>query len=137
MLRFRCNFLVTEHRNIPIKSQNVLASLKKCVYVCILSFVIVLSFVHFLTGPRWGTDSPEEKLLARAVRNSLKLANDLNCRSIALPAISCGIFGSISTLAKSTTSIKKAIFETTMGNELENIEVVRLVSLNEDVLKKF
>ena len=44
-------------------------------------------------GPRMGTDRPEDKLLADATRNSLRLADEHNLRTIALPAISTGVFG--------------------------------------------
>ena len=49
-------------------------------------------FVIHAVGPRWGEGNEDEKL-RNAVRNSLKKASELNCRSIALPAISTGIFG--------------------------------------------
>jgi putative ATPase len=46
-------------------------------------------------GPVWSEHKPEEadKLLKNAVWNSLKAAHDRNFSSIALPAISAGIFG--------------------------------------------
>jgi len=44
-------------------------------------------------GPRWGLDRPEEELLRAAVENSLLKAHEEGFTSIALPAISSGIFG--------------------------------------------
>lgn len=45
-------------------------------------------------GPRWnGGRSGEAELLASAFRTSLELASRHGCRSVALPAISCGIYG--------------------------------------------
>lgn len=45
-------------------------------------------------GPRWnGGRSGEAELLASAYRTSLELASRHACRSVALPAISCGIYG--------------------------------------------
>ena len=44
-------------------------------------------------GPRMGIDTPEDKLLADATLNSLKLADKHGLKSIAFPAISTGIFG--------------------------------------------
>ena len=45
-------------------------------------------------GPVWSNGQENEpQELYNAVSNSLKLAVDLNCKSIALPAISSGIFG--------------------------------------------
>lgn len=45
-------------------------------------------------GPVWrGGSHGEADLLASCYRNSLALAVENDCRSIAFPAISCGIFG--------------------------------------------
>ena len=45
-------------------------------------------------GPVWhGGEDGEPELLANCYRNSLRLATENNFRSIAFPAISCGIFG--------------------------------------------
>ncbi len=44
-------------------------------------------------GPRYGIDPDPGALLASAYRNSYTLALEHGCRSVAAPAISCGIFG--------------------------------------------
>lgn len=45
-------------------------------------------------GPIWqGGDQGEPELLAACYRNSLKLAADNGVRTIAFPAISCGVYG--------------------------------------------
>jgi O-acetyl-ADP-ribose deacetylase (regulator of RNase III) len=49
-------------------------------------------FVIHAVGPRWG-DGDEEPTLRRAVRSSLAEAGRLAVGSLALPAISTGIFG--------------------------------------------
>lgn len=50
------------------------------------------SYVIHAVGPRWGEGDEENKLI-NAVRNTLKLASQKSLQSIALPAISAGIFG--------------------------------------------
>ncbi len=49
-------------------------------------------YVIHAVGPIWG-EGDEERKLRSAVRSSLKLADKLKLKSIALPAISTGIFG--------------------------------------------
>ncbi len=45
-------------------------------------------------GPIWqGGAAGEPELLAGAVRAALSLASEHGCKSIALPAISCGVYG--------------------------------------------
>ncbi len=51
-------------------------------------------YVIHAVGPVWrGGGHGEDQALAAAVRGSLERAEELGCRSIALPAISTGIFG--------------------------------------------
>ncbi len=49
-------------------------------------------YVIHAVGPVWG-DGDEDNKLESAVTGSLHLADELKCSSIALPAISTGIFG--------------------------------------------
>ena len=49
-------------------------------------------YVIHAVGPRWG-EGDEDNKLAAAVRGSLRVANELELKSIAFPAISTGIFG--------------------------------------------
>jgi O-acetyl-ADP-ribose deacetylase (regulator of RNase III) len=49
-------------------------------------------YVIHAVGPVWG-DGDEDNKLSAAVVGSLHLADELKCSSIALPAISTGIFG--------------------------------------------
>jgi O-acetyl-ADP-ribose deacetylase len=49
-------------------------------------------YVIHAVGPVWG-DGDEDNKLAFAVTGSLRVADELKCASIALPAISTGIFG--------------------------------------------
>ncbi len=50
-------------------------------------------FVIHAVGPRYGIDPRPEKLLAAAYRHTYALALEHGCRTVAVPAISCGIFG--------------------------------------------
>lgn len=50
-------------------------------------------YVIHTVGPRYHIDPYPEQLLASAYANSLDLALAHGCRSIAFPAISCGVFG--------------------------------------------
>ena len=50
-------------------------------------------WVIHTVGPRYTIDPEPENLLASAYRNSLTLAMRHQCKSIAFPAISCGVYG--------------------------------------------
>jgi O-acetyl-ADP-ribose deacetylase (regulator of RNase III) len=57
-------------------------------------FNLPARYVIHTVGPFWqGGSSGEPELLAGCYRNSLQLAADSGARSIALPAISCGVYG--------------------------------------------
>ena len=50
-------------------------------------------WVIHVAGPRFGPDHDNESLLAIAVTSALDAAEEVGARSVALPAISAGIFG--------------------------------------------
>lgn len=49
-------------------------------------------YVIHTVGPRWG-EGDEDRKLGQAILNALKLADGRHLRTIAIPAISTGIFG--------------------------------------------
>ena len=57
-------------------------------------FDLPVKFVIHTVGPVWeGGDAGEAELLASCYRQSLRLALENGVRSIAFPAISCGVYG--------------------------------------------
>ncbi len=57
-------------------------------------FNLRADYIIHAVGPVWsGGDNDEEELLYAAYENSLILARKNNCRSIAFPVISSGIYG--------------------------------------------
>ncbi|BAI81008.1 appr-1-p processing domain protein [Deferribacter desulfuricans SSM1] len=93
-------------------------------------------YVIHAVGPRYGIDPEPEKNLYNAVYNSLKRAVEKNCNSIALPAISTGIFGY--PLDEASEIILRAIIdfcEKDAQNTLEQIVVVLFGDKDFEVFK--
>lgn len=58
------------------------------------AYLLPARFVIHTVGPVWqGGDDNEAELLASCYRESLALAERKACKSIAFPAISCGVYG--------------------------------------------
>jgi len=56
-------------------------------------YALPAKHVIHTVGPVWtGGASREDELLASCYRNSLELARTSGCRSVAFPAISCGVY---------------------------------------------
>jgi O-acetyl-ADP-ribose deacetylase (regulator of RNase III) len=80
-------------------------------------------------GPVWhGGDHGEERLLADAYRNSLKLGDDEGLETIAFPNVSTGIYGFPKELAARTayTAVKETL------ESLRNIKEVRFVCFDDE-----
>uniref|UniRef100_A0A8C8SNN8 Poly [ADP-ribose] polymerase n=1 Tax=Pelusios castaneus TaxID=367368 RepID=A0A8C8SNN8_9SAUR len=79
-------------------------------------------------GPRWRDDEAEKcvRLLKRAVKESLRLAETYNHHSIAIPAISSGIFGFPLKLCADSivTSIKETLEDSAEDSCLKEIHLV-------------
>ena len=90
-------------------------------------------YVIHAVGPVWG-DGDEDRKLSEAVTGSLRLADELKCASIALPAISTGIFGFPKDRAANIifSSIEK-YFESTTSN----LKVVKLTLFDQATVDVF
>jgi O-acetyl-ADP-ribose deacetylase len=82
-------------------------------------------------GPVWrGGGEGEAELLASAHRRALEVAADLGARTVAFPAISCGIYGFPPELAAPTAiGAVRAL--------LERFDEVRFVFLGDDLRDVF
>jgi O-acetyl-ADP-ribose deacetylase (regulator of RNase III) len=82
-------------------------------------------WVIHAVGPVWrGGESGEPELLASAHRRSLEVARELGARTVAFPAISCGIYGYPPELAAPEAVGALDAFE-------DDFELVRFVFLDE------
>ena len=80
-------------------------------------------------GPVWrGGDDGEPELLASCHRRSLDVADELGAKSVAFPAISCGIYGYPPQLAA------RVAVADVRGHELE---LVRFVLFNDETYGAF
>jgi len=91
-------------------------------------------YVIHAVGPVWG-DGDEDAKLAAAVSGSLRVADELELKSIAFPAISTGIFG----FPKERAA--KIIIETIETHFKENIasgvEIIKLVLFDQPTVDAF
>jgi O-acetyl-ADP-ribose deacetylase (regulator of RNase III) len=92
-------------------------------------------WVIHTVGPVYGhNEGYDAELLAGCHRNALLLARELGARSVALPAISCGVFGYPVELA---APIAVATVREVLEAEPEAFDVVRFVLFDERVLRRF
>ncbi|MBQ4253362.1 MAG: macro domain-containing protein [Erysipelotrichaceae bacterium] len=87
------------------------------------AFNLNARYIIHTVGPQWrGGSDNEISLLASCLQESLKLALELKCESIAFPLISTGIYGFPKQLAiKTFTAV---IFDFLMNNEMDITLVV-------------
>ena len=89
-------------------------------------------FVIHTVGPVWrGGNNNEDKLLANCYKNSLKLAEENNIKTIAFPSISTGVYSfpferackiaikTVKEFLENNTSIEKVIFVCFSESDLE------------------
>src|SRR5512138_1760029 len=91
-------------------------------------------YVIHAVGPVWG-DGDEDNELESAVTGSLRLADELKCSAIALPAISTGIFGFPKDRAAGIifSTVEKYFVE----NPASGLRQVRLVLFDQPTLDAF
>jgi O-acetyl-ADP-ribose deacetylase len=88
-------------------------------------------WVIHAVGPVWrGGDAGEAELLAAAHRRSLEVARDLGARTVAFPAISCGIYGYPPELAAPVAIEAVRPFET-------ELDAIRFVFLQDELRAVF
>ena len=91
-------------------------------------------YIIHAVGPVWGSGDEETKLGA-AVRGCLDLAEKLKLKSLAIPAISTGIYGFPKALAASV--IINTIQDYSLTNTTSCIELIRLVIFDIETLTAF
>jgi O-acetyl-ADP-ribose deacetylase (regulator of RNase III) len=91
-------------------------------------------YVIHVVGPVWG-DGDEDNKLALAVRGSLVVADELKCTSLALPAISTGIFGFPKDRAAGI--IFSAIERYLVDNPSSGVKVIKLVLFDQSSVDVF
>ena len=80
-------------------------------------------------GPIWhGGDHNEDELLASCYRESMRIANDHGLKSIAFPAVSCGVYGFPINRASEI-----AIREVRRAGETSSVEQVIFACFNDEV----
>ena len=85
-------------------------------------------WVIHAVGPIWrGGSQGEAELLAGAYRSSLEVAHGLGARTLALPAISMGIYGYPSEEASGIAVATVAAHLRDAGEDAEGLELVRFV----------
>ncbi len=77
-------------------------------------------FIIHTVGPIWGEQSDEPELLASCYRSCFELAHAVKARSIAFPAISCGVYGYPITDA-SEIAVREARAALKKFNDIERI----------------
>ena len=91
-------------------------------------------YVIHAVGPVWG-DGDEDNKLEAAVTGSLRVADELNCSTLALPAISTGIYGFPKDRAAGI--IFSAIEKFFIENSSSGVKTVKLVLYDQPTVDVF
>ena len=88
-------------------------------------------YVIHTVGPVWrGGESGEPELLASCHRRSLEVARGLGARTVAFPAVSCGVYGYPVELAA-------AVAMRTVRDQAHDIDLVRFVLFGDETYDAF
>ena len=90
-------------------------------------------YVIHAVGPVWG-DGDEDKKLSDAVTGSLQVADELKCETIALHAISTGIFGFPKDRA---AGIIFSVIEKYFESNTSNLKVVKILLYDQPIVDIF
>lgn len=90
-------------------------------------------YVIHAVGPVWGDGDEDNKLIA-ALTGSLRLADQLKCSSLALPAISTGIFGFPSARA---AEVIVAAIESYFAQSSSGLKTIKLVLYDQPTVDIF
>lgn len=97
-------------------------------------FALPARFVIHAVGPIWrGGNADEEALLRAAVHRAMALAAEHDLRSLAFPAISCGVYGY--PVDEGTAVIVDAVREALRGPT--PVSDVRFVAFSDEVAREF
>ncbi len=89
-----------------------------------LGGLLPAKYIIHAVGPIWG-DGDEDKKLSDAITGSLRVADELKCTSISMPAISTGIFGfPKDRAAKIIFSAIETYFAETKDSTIQTIRVL-------------
>ncbi len=90
-------------------------------------------YVIHAVGPRWG-EGDEDRKLRSAVANALAKAEELALKSLALPAISMGIFGFPKD--RGTRIILETVLDF-LKNRARTLQEVRLIDISRDTAEHY
>ena len=99
-----------------------------------LGYSLPARYVIHTVGPVWkGGKASEAKLLASCYRRSLELARNHDCKTVAFPAISCGVYGyPIKEACTVAVEAIRAFLETD-----DKLERVYLVAFGDEVAEAY
>jgi len=96
--------------------------------------LMAAQWVIHTVGPVYGTTGRDAELLAACHRNALRVAHEVGARSIAFPAISCGVYGYP---PEEAAPVAVRAVQETVAAMPDAFDVVRFVLIEPRVLAKF